>query len=449
MHPTRKVYSVHEITQIFRELVESHPILQDLWIEGEISNLARPSSGHIYFTLKDGDSQIRCAIFRFAASRLKFSPKNGDAVRVHGKLSIYDVRSEYQIIGDWVEPAGVGALQLAFEQLKERLAAEGLFDAARKKPLPSYPEKIGIITSATGAAIRDMLRMLQKRYPVVEVLLLPTLVQGENAAGEIAHAIDCMNRLSNVDLLIVGRGGGSIEDLWAFNEEVVARAIFASRIPIVSAIGHETDFTISDFVSDHRAPTPSAAIELVVPDGQDLRQRIADFESHLMRSIDVRIESTQARLLAVRNRISPVRQVDRLNRQQQIIDQLELRSERAMMQRVAQPRQQLDVLNTELLHLNPLSQIQTLRNQMNQLTQSHQALILQQVYAKKHTWQMASTRLNSLNPMGTLARGYSVCKNLRGKTITDATTVSAGEEIEIQLSRGWLACEILKGGIDG
>ena len=237
--------------------------------------------------------------------------------------------------------------------------------------------------------------------------------------------------------------------MWAFNEEVVARAIFASRIPIVSAIGHETDFTIADFVSDHRAPTPSAAIELIVPDGQDLRQRIADFESHLMRSIAVRIESTQARLLAVRNRISPVRQVDRLNRQQQIIDQLELRSERAMMQRLAQPRQHLDVLNTELLHLNPLSQIQTLRNQMNQLTQSHQVLIRQQVYAKKHTWQMASTRLSSLNPMGTLARGYSVCKDLRGKTITDATTVSTGEEIEIQLSRGWLTCEILKGGIDG
>ena len=449
MHPTTKIYSVHELTQIFRDLLESEPRLQDLWIEGEISNLARPSSGHIYFTLKDDESQIRCVIFWRAASRLKFSPKNGDAVRVHGKLSIYDVRSEYQIIGDWVEPAGVGALQLAFERLKEKLTAEGLFDTACKKPLPKFPEKIGIITSATGAAISDMLRMLQKRYPVVDVLLFPTLVQGEDAAGEIAHAIASMNRLSNIDLLIVGRGGGSIEDLWAFNEEIVARAIFASRIPIVSAIGHETDFTIADFVSDHRAPTPSAAIELIVPDAQELQQRIADFESHLKRSIRVRIESLQAKLIAARNRISPVRQVDRLNRQQQIIDQLELRIQRATTQRLGHSRQQLDTLNSKLLYLNPLSQIQTLRNRMDQLTQRHQMHIRQHVFAKKQTWQMASTRLNSLSPLGTLARGYSVCKDLGGKTITDASTVSAGEEVEVQLLRGWLACEILKGEIDG
>ena len=449
MHPTTKVYSVQEITQIFRDLLESEPRLQDLWIEGEISNLARPSSGHIYFTLKDDECQIRCAVFRSTASRLKFSLKNGDAVRVHGKLSIYDVRSEYQIIGDWVEPAGVGALQLAFERLKAKLTAEGLFDTARKKPLPKYPQKIGIITSATGAAIRDMLRMLQKRYPIVDVLLFPTLVQGEDAAGEIAHAIDRMNRLSNVDILIVGRGGGSIEDLWAFNEEIVARAIFASRIPIVSAVGHETDFTISDFVSDQRAPTPSAAIELIVPDGQELRQRIADFETHLKRNLAVRIESARAKLLAARNRISSVRQVDRLNRQQQMIDQLELRSQLAMTQHLGYSRQQIDMLDSKLLHLNPLSQIQTLRIRLDQLTQRHEMHIRQHVFAKKQTWQMASTRLNSLSPLGTLARGYSVCKELGGKTITDASTVSAGEEVEVQLLRGWLACEILKGEIDG
>lgn len=449
MHPTTKVYSVHEITQIFRGLLESEPRLQDLWIEGEISNLARPSSGHIYFTLKDDESQIRCAVFRSTASRLNFSLKNGDAVRIHGKLSIYDVRSEYQIIGDWVEPAGVGALQLAFERLKAKLTAEGLFDTARKKPLPKFPQKIGIITSATGAAIRDMLRMLQKRYPIVDVLLFPTLVQGEDAAGEIAHAIDRMNQLSNVDILIVGRGGGSIEDLWAFNEEIVARAIFASRIPIVSAVGHETDFTISDFVSDQRAPTPSAAIELIVPDGQELRQRIADFETHLKRNLAVRIESARAKLLAARNRISPVRQVDRLNRQQQMIDQLELRSQRAMTQHLGYSRQQIDMLDSKLLHLNPLSLIQTLRIRLDQLTQRHEMHIRQHVFAKKQTWQMASTRLNSLSPLGTLARGYSVCKDLGGKTITDASTISAGEEVEVQLLRGWLACEILKGEIDG
>lgn len=447
--PATKVYSVHEITRIFRQLLESEPKLQDLWIEGEISNLARPSSGHIYFTLKDDHSQIRCAIFRFAASRLKSSLKDGDAVRLHGKLSIYDVRSEYQIIADWAEPAGIGALQLAFERLKEKLAAEGLFDTAHKKPLPRFPKKIGIITSATGAAIRDMFRMLQKRYPLVNVLLFPTLVQGEDAAGEIARAIDCMNRLPDIDLLIVGRGGGSIEDLWAFNEEIVARAIFASRIPIVSAIGHETDFTIADFAADHRAPTPSAAIELIVPDGQELRGRMADFESRLKQSIAVRIESAKAGLVAARNRISPVRQVDRLNRHQQMIDQLELRSQRASRQRLEYSRQQLDTLNTKLLHLNPLSEIKTLSNRLDQLSQSHQMHIRQQLFAKKQNWQMASTRLDSLSPLGTLARGYSVCKDLSGMTITDAAAVNAGEKVEVQLLRGWLACEILKGEVDG
>ena len=449
MHPTGKVYSVHEITQILRALLASEPMLHDLWIEGEISNFARPSSGHIYFTLKDEDSQIRGAVFHPAAAQLQFLPQNGDAVLVHGKLGIYDVRSEYQIIGDWMEPAGVGALQLAFEQLKEKLAAEGLFDPAHKKPLPRFPQKIGVITSATGAAIRDILRMLQKRYPAVKVLLFPTLVQGEGAAEEIARAIVCMNRLLDVDLLIVGRGGGSIEDLWAFNEEIVARAIFASRIPIVSAVGHETDFTIADFVADHRAPTPSAAVEHVVPDGQELRRQIAELESRSQRSIARRIELVRAKLLSTQNRISPARQIDRLNRQQQTIDQLELRGQRGMMQQLTHQCQQLDRLDAELAHLNPTPQIQDLRNRIGQLTRTQQLLIRQQMREKAQAWQMSSTRLNTLSPLRTLARGYSVCRDSSGNTVTDASKISAGDEVEIQLSRGWLACEVLKGEVNG
>ena len=399
MIPTQKIYSVQELTEIFRTLLASEPTLQDLWIEGEISNFARPSSGHIYFTLKDEASQIKCAMFRSVASQIRFPLKSGDAVLVHGRLSIYDRGSEYQIIADRIEPAGVGMLQLAFERLKEQLAAEGFFDSAHKKPLPKFPRKIGIVTSATGAVIRDILRMLQKRYPAVKVFLFPTLVQGEDAAAEIAHAITCLNRMPGIDLLIVGRGGGSIEDLWAFNEEIVARAIFDSQIPVVSAVGHETDFTIADFVADHRAPTPSAAVEHIVPDQQELRRQIAELELRLSRSITGQIDADRTKLQNWKNRISLMRQIDTLHRLQQTIDRSEIR-----------------------------------------LRQS----IAQRINAKTQACQVASSRLGALNPLATLGRGYSVCKDLEGKTIIDAAQVKVSDKIEIQLLQGQLVCNILE-----
>ena len=403
MFPTGRIYKVHEITQILQGILQSEPILQDLWLEGEVSNLARPTSGHVYFTLKDNSSQIKCAIFKRAASRLRFPMQSGDAVLVNGRLSIYDARSEYQIIGERVVPAGVGELQLAFERLKEQLAAEGLFDPAHKKPLPKFPQKIGLITSATGAAIRDILRMLQKRYPAVEVLLFPTLVQGEEAAAEIAHAVKRLNRLSGIDFLIVGRGGGSIEDLWAFNEEVVARAIFASHIPIVSAVGHETDTTIADLVADHRAPTPSAAVENIVPDQEELHLQLAGIRSNLVRSITGRIDFIQAKLENIQSRIPATHRIDAINRLRQVIDQLDSRGQRAAGQ---------------------------------------------QLNGKRRTWQVAATQLDALSPLATLARGYSICKDSSGKTVTDVSQVRAGEEVDVRLSRGRLACRVLKGGID-
>ncbi len=401
--PTGTIYKVHEITQILQGILQAEPILQDLWLEGEISNLARPTSGHVYFTLKDNNSQIKCAIFKRAALRLRFPMQNGDAVLVNGRLSIYDARSEYQIIGERVVPAGVGELQLAFERLKEQLAAEGLFDPIHKKPLPEFPQKIGLITSATGAAIRDILRMFQKRYPAVEVLLFPTLVQGDGAAEEIAHAIACMNRQSGIDLLIVGRGGGSIEDLWAFNEEVVARAIFASHIPTVSAVGHETDTTIADLVADHRALTPSAAVENIVPDREELRTQLAGIRSNLVRYITQRIDILQTKLENIQSRIPATHRIDAINRLRQVIDQLDNRGQRAAGQ---------------------------------------------QLNGKRRTWQVAATQLDALSPLATLARGYSICKDLNGKTVTDASQVRAGEEVDVRLSRGRLACRVLKGEID-
>ena len=403
MFPAGKIYKVHEITQILQGILRSEPILQDLWLEGEISNLGRPASGHVYFTLKDNSSQIQCAIFRPAASRLRFPMQNGDAVLVNGRLTIYDARSQYQIIGERVVPAGVGELQLAFERLKEQLAEEGLFDPIHKKPLPKFPRKMGLITSATGAAIRDILRMLQKRYPVVEVLLFPTLVQGEDAAAEIAHAIGCMNRLPGIDLLIVGRGGGSIEDLWAFNEEVVARAIFASNIPIVSAVGHETDVTIADLVADHRAPTPSAAVENIVPDQAEIRQQLAVVSSGLVRSIAGQIDAIRTKLENIQSRIPATHRIDAINRLRQTIDQLDLRGQRAAVQ---------------------------------------------QLSGKRRSWQVAAARLDTLSPLATLARGYSICKDSSGKTVTEASQVHVGEEVRLRLSRGQLACRVLKGEID-
>ena len=320
-----------------------------------------------------------------------------------GRLTIYDARSQYQIIGERVVPAGVGELQLAFERLKEQLAAEGLFDLEHKKPLPKFPQKIGLVTSATGAAIRDILRMLQKRYPTVEVFLFPTLVQGDDAAAEIAHAIKCMNRLPGIDLLIVGRGGGSIEDLWAFNEEVVARSLFASQIPTVSAVGHETDVTIADLVADHRAPTPSAAVENIVPDQEELRQQLAGIRYNLVHSVAGRIDVLRTRLENIQSRIPSTHRIDAINRLRQVIDQFDIRGQRA---------------------------------------------VTQQLNGKRRSWQIAAARLDTLSPLATLARGYSICKDSSGKTVTDAAQVGVGEEVQLQLSRGQLACRVLKGEID-
>ena len=256
--PTKTVRSVSEITNLLKKLIDQQPEFQNVWVQGEVSNYSRSGAGHVYFTLKEESHQISVAIFRSNANLLKFLPKDGEEVIVQGQLSLYSARGQYQIVGRNVEPVGIGALQRAFEELKQRLANEGLFDDIYKKPLPRFPRKIGVVTSETGAAIQDILQQLRKRYPLAEVLLHPTLVQGDGAVQGIAFALQAMNQRDDIDVLIVGRGGGSIEDLWAFNEERVARAIFDSRIPVVSAVGHETDFTIADWVADYRAPTPSA-----------------------------------------------------------------------------------------------------------------------------------------------------------------------------------------------
>ena len=394
---TRTVHSVSEITDLLKNLIEQQPHLQNVWVQGQISNYSRSGAGHIYFTLKDDRTQIQVVIFRSSASGLRFVPKDGEEVLVQGRLNLYPARGQYQINANKVEPLGIGALQRAFEELKQRLADEGLFDVHHKKPLPEYPKKIGVVTSATGAAFQDICQQLRKRYPLAKVLLHPTLVQGEGAAEGIAQALQVMNQRDDIDVLIVGRGGGSIEDLWAFNEELVARAIFAATIPVVSAVGHETDFTISDMVADHRAPTPSAAIEHIVPDQEELFARLNGYEAWLHSRILERLQIYKTRLQEFETRLSPTRRKDVINQISQRIDDLETGCRNAMARYLSNSERDLHTL---------------------------------------------AQRLNALSPLATLQRGYSISRKTDGQVLTSTEQVSIGDRVEIQLADGHLACRV-------
>ena len=394
---TRTVHSVSEITDLLKGLIEQQPHLQNLWVQGQVSNYSRSGAGHIYFTLKDDRTQIQVVIFHRSAAGLRFVPKDGEEVLVQGRLNLYPARGQYQINANKVEPLGIGALQRAFEELKQRLTDEGLFERHHKKPLPEFPKKIGVVTSATGAAFQDICQQLRKRYPVAEVLLHPTLVQGDGAAEGIAQALQAMNQRDDIDVLVVGRGGGSIEDLWAFNEELVARAIFASMIPVVSAVGHETDFTIADMVADYRAPTPSAAIEHIVPDQDELFAQLDGYDAWLRRIINDRFEGHKTRLQDFATRLSPTRRKDALYQLSQRIDDLETGCRKAVERRRNDTERDLHTL---------------------------------------------AQRLNALSPLATLQRGYSISRKTDGGVLTSAEQVSIGDRIEIQLADGHLACRV-------
>ena len=393
----RTIFSVTEITNKLSRIIEQQPQLQNVWVKGQVSNLSRPASGHIYFTLKDEKSNIRGVLWRSSASRLQFLPRDGDEVLVQGGINIYAASSNYQIIVNDIEPIGIGALQRTFEELKLKLSSEGLFDPRHKKPLPQFPKKIGVITSETGAAIQDIYQQLQKRYPLTELLLHPTLVQGDRAATQIAHAIRSMNTRMDIDVLIVGRGGGSIEDLWAFNEEIVARAIFNSEIPIVSAVGHETDFTISDMVADHRSPTPSAAVEHVVPDRLELLVHLDGVKNRLNELMTRRFTTQHAKIDALESGLSPSKRHDTINQLSQTIDGLEASYQKAV-------NDKLDGGNNRL--------------------------------------QSLAARLNGLSPLATLKRGYSISRRSSGEIVTSSQQVNIGEKLDVNLSKGSLVCSV-------
>lgn len=435
----RHVFTVSKLTALVKERLETAFV--DLWVEGEISNLRIPPSGHLYFSLKDRDSQIRAVIFRASGRRIAYAPEDGKAVLAHGRLTVYEPRGDYQLIIDYLEPVGLGALQAAFDQLKERLAAEGLFDPARKRALPTLPQSIGIVTSPTGAAIRDMLTILNRRFANLHVLIAPVPVQGEGAAARIAAAIDDLNDLGTVDVIIIGRGGGSLEDLWAFNEEVVARAIARSRIPVVSAVGHETDFTIADFVADLRAPTPSAAAELVVRAKADWLGQLGELSRRLELTVRLRVVKWRDRVREERRAlVDPTRAVEAaLLRLDDVADRL-----RAEMRRALGARRERAAVFAQRLGLRAPMELVRRSSERTVLLRDR---LIRQFTASGRAWRAKvgslAAQLEGLSPLAILARGYSIARRLPdGAIVRAAQTMRVGGRLRLRLHRGELTARV-------
>lgn len=411
-----------------------------LWVEGEISNLAKPSSGHWYFTLKDDAAQVRCAMFRTRNTLLRFAPRAGDKVVVRGRVSLYEGRGDYQLIVEHMEDAGFGALQRAFEALKLKLQNEGLFDLAHKQPLPQLPRCIGVVTSPTGAAIRDILSVLKRRFPAIPVSILPVAVQGKEAPAQIARAIELANLHNVCDVLLVSRGGGSLEDLWAFNEEVVARAIFASKIPVVSAVGHEIDFSIADFVADMRAPTPSAAAELLSPSQDAMGARFIECANCLTQYLMSRLQNLQDAVIHLRARLQ--HPGDKLRNRSQQLDHLELRLQRQSQARLAALHQRLGGLHQRLSLAHPGKQIQQQKKQVTQLGERlrRQAKLSHEQQSQRLA--KAADLLDSVSPLATLKRGYAIVERSDGEIIRSYRKIRPGDTITARLQDGTLGCTV-------
>lgn len=402
--PGGRLFAVSELTVFLKELLEGEPVLSRLWVKGEVSNFKHHASGHMYFTLKDEKSRLKCVFFRGRSTGLRFRPEDGMKVIARGQVSIYEVSGEYQLYVEELHPAGQGDLAVAFEQLKKQLAAEGLFEPERKRPIPFLPRVIGVVTSPSGAAFRDIVSVLRRRHPNVHVLLAPAIVQGDEGPPSVVAAIQRLNNRPEVDVLIVGRGGGSLEELWTFNDERVARAIAASRIPVISAVGHETDFTIADFVADKRAPTPSAAAEMAVPERAALVAEIERARQRLGMAMRKRIEGSRQQLGFLLRSAALSRPHDRLNQWRQQLDELQHRAALAVRNACRAERQAL--------------------------------------------FRLAG-KLDSLSPLATLARGYALCRLPEsGALVTDAAAIRVDQAIEVVLHRGELVCRVQRRRLD-
>lgn len=435
----RTVLTVSRLTSLLKGVIEDN--FEQLWVEGEVSNVAFPASGHIYFTLKDSGAMIRCVMFKTAAKSLKFRIEDGLSLLVRGRLSVYDQRGEYQLLCDSMEPLGAGALQLAFEQLKERLGKEGLFDVVHKKELPLFPRRIGVVTSQTGAAIHDILNVLGRRFASLNVLLYPVRVQGEGAAAEIAFAIDELNRFKDLDLLIVGRGGGSLEDLAAFNDEAVARAVFRSDLPVVSAVGHETDWTITDFVADLRAPTPSAAAELVCRAGTELRKTVDSLVCRMDAAIRSKVGHARFQLESIKRAFrEPGRMLGPLS---QRLDDLGQRMELALTGLLRLRQEQFKGLSRRLEAVHPEQMVAGLQNRLKLMEERLGSRIINHLDRYRGGYIKAAARLDSLSPLKTLARGYAVAEMVdNGQVVKDSAAVNTGDRLRIRVARGGLICRV-------
>lgn len=397
------IWTVSELTHYIKDLLEFEPALQDVRLRGEISNLTRASSGHLYFTLKDAEASISCVMWRAAADRLTWRPEQGVAALARGRISVYPPRGNYQLYVDVLHPAGWGDLHLRFEQLRDRLKAEGLFDAERKQPLPSFPRVLGVVTSPQAAALRDVLNVLSRRYPLAQVLLAPTLVQGDQAPPQIVAALQALDTRDDVDLILLVRGGGSLEELWAFNDERVARAIAACRHPVLSGVGHETDFTIADFVADLRAPTPSAAAELAVPDQAELRQQIGGWVDRLAGNLESRL---------------------------------------------SQMRQALDGQQRTLQRLSPQARVNTLRQQVDDLTRRASRALAHRLDLRRSGLAGLEARLAALNPLATLERGYAIVHRTEtGELVRSVAQVGRGDVLSIRVQDGEFGAVVEEEGV--
>jgi exodeoxyribonuclease VII large subunit len=428
----RQIFSVSQLNRSVRHLIETQ--LPLLWVEGEISNFARPASGHWYLTLKDDQAQVRCAMFRNSNQRVGFKPANGTQVLVRCRAGLYEGRGEYQLVIEHMEEAGFGALQRQFEQLKQQLSDEGLFDNQHKRPMPDSVSHIGVITSATGAAVKDVLSVLERRFPSIKVSIFPTAVQGEQAAKQIVEAIDNANQLGQCDALIVGRGGGSLEDLWPFNEELVARAIFASAIPIVSAVGHEVDFTIADFVADLRAPTPSAAAELLSPDGEDILNQFEGFEILLTEAVGRKIQQLGQRADYLKKRLR--HPGHKLQEQSQHLDHLDIRLRRAINSGLEQRRQQMNLVQSQLARVHPGEAIGDYHSLVARYVKQMSRSVKQQLEVRRSKTGQAMHLLDTVSPLKTLGRGYSIIRDADNAVIKSVASVNEGDVLRGQLEDG-------------
>ena len=439
----REIPSVGELTAQIKQMFEHNPRMQDCWVRGEISNFTHHSKGHMYFTLKDSQSRIKSIMFAGNNRYLKFIPKEGMKVIAHGYVSVFERDGGYQLYIDEMQPDGLGSLFLALQQLKEQFEREGLFAPHLKKPLPKFPSVIGVITSPTGAAVRDIITTIRRRYPVAHVLLYPVIVQGPNAAPSVAEAIARMNELAEADVLIVGRGGGSFEELWAFNEEVVVRAIHASHIPIISAVGHETDTTLADFVADVRAATPTAAAELAVPNLMELRRHVDQLGQRVQTALERRVREARVRLTRAEQSTVFTRPTHAINQYRQVVDNAEDRLQLALTKLANAQERRLTQLEARLLRTSPVERAKRMEQRLVYAVERLGRAAVERVEREEHRFIRLVDKLDMLSPLSVMKRGYSlVYADGRKKLVRSLQDVQPSDPIQVRLQDGWLECQI-------